>query len=151
MTRLNWLLIVCSLFCKNALSVPSLEFFKYFAYIFSEKNLIDSLFTWSSGFFLHFRIENLFLSSLSLHPERDPRGQQAFWWTLPLGSTYIVSFRIEPRPHRINKVMFRYGILMGESHEIFCFRFFHESSPPKPPKITLGPFRIFSKIKTFLI
>ncbi len=38
-----------------------------------------------------------------------------------------------------------------ESRDFLLQVFFHESSPPKPPKITLGPFRIFSKIKTFLI
>jgi hypothetical protein len=33
----------------------------------------------------------------------------------------------------------------GQCHEIFCFRFFHESSSHKPLKMTLG-FRICSKI-----
>jgi hypothetical protein len=37
--------------------------------------------------------------------------------------------------------------LKGQSHKIFCFRFFHESHSPKPLKITLGSFRIFSKIR----
>jgi hypothetical protein len=37
--------------------------------------------------------------------------------------------------------------LKGQCHEIFCFRFFHESFSPKPLKITLGSFRIFSKIR----
>jgi hypothetical protein len=37
--------------------------------------------------------------------------------------------------------------LKGECHEIFCFRFFHESPSPKPLIITLGSFRIFSKIR----
>ncbi len=37
------------------------------------------------------------------------------------------------------------GGLKGQCHEIFCFRFFHESSSPKPPKITLGSLRFFSK------
>jgi hypothetical protein len=36
--------------------------------------------------------------------------------------------------------------LKGQWHEIFCFRFFHESSSPKPLKITLGSFQIFSTI-----
>jgi hypothetical protein len=31
--------------------------------------------------------------------------------------------------------------LKGKCHEIFCFRFFHESPSPKPLKITLGSFR----------
>jgi hypothetical protein len=35
--------------------------------------------------------------------------------------------------------------LKGQCDEIFCFRFFHESSSPKPLKITLGSFRIFSE------
>jgi hypothetical protein len=34
---------------------------------------------------------------------------------------------------------------MGQCHEIFCFRFFHESPSPKPLKIALGSFQIFSK------
>ncbi len=34
----------------------------------------------------------------------------------------------------------------GQYHEIFCLRFFHESSSPKPLKITLGSFPIFSNI-----
>ncbi len=37
--------------------------------------------------------------------------------------------------------------LKGQCHEIFCFRFFNESSSPKPLKITLGSFRFFSKIR----
>jgi hypothetical protein len=39
------------------------------------------------------------------------------------------------------------NILKGQYHNFFCFSFFHESSSPKPLKITLGPFRIFSKIR----
>jgi hypothetical protein len=39
------------------------------------------------------------------------------------------------------------GSLKGQCHEIFCFRFFHESPSPKPLIITLGSFRIFSKIR----
>ncbi len=35
----------------------------------------------------------------------------------------------------------------GQCHEIFCFRFFHKSSSPKPLKKTLGSFQIFSKIR----
>jgi hypothetical protein len=39
------------------------------------------------------------------------------------------------------------GGLKGQCHEIFCFRFFfHESSSLKSSKITVGSFRIFSKI-----
>ncbi len=37
--------------------------------------------------------------------------------------------------------------LQGQCHEIFCFRFFDESSSPKPLKITGGLFQIFSKIR----
>jgi hypothetical protein len=33
------------------------------------------------------------------------------------------------------------------SKQIICFRFFNESSSPKPLKITLESFRIFSKIR----
>ncbi len=36
--------------------------------------------------------------------------------------------------------------LKGQCHKIFCFRFFHESSFPKPLRIKLGPFLFFSKI-----
>ncbi len=36
--------------------------------------------------------------------------------------------------------------LKGVWHEIFDFRFFHESVSPKPPSVPLGPFWIFSKI-----
>jgi hypothetical protein len=36
--------------------------------------------------------------------------------------------------------------IKGQCHEIFCFRFYHESSFPKPLKITLGSFHIFSEI-----
>jgi hypothetical protein len=39
--------------------------------------------------------------------------------------------------------------LKGKCHEIFCFRFFHESSSPKHPKITLGSFRIRKFVKIF--
>jgi hypothetical protein len=35
--------------------------------------------------------------------------------------------------------------LKGQCHEIFCFRFFHESPSHKPLIITLGSFRIFRK------
>ncbi len=37
--------------------------------------------------------------------------------------------------------------LKGQCHEIFCFRFFQESHSPKPLIITIGSFRIFSKIR----
>ncbi len=37
--------------------------------------------------------------------------------------------------------------LKEQCREIFCFRFFLDSSSPKPLKITLGSFRIFSKIR----
>ncbi len=33
--------------------------------------------------------------------------------------------------------------LTEQYHEIFCFRFFHESSSPKQLKITLGSFKFF--------
>jgi hypothetical protein len=37
--------------------------------------------------------------------------------------------------------------LKGQCHEIFDFRFFHESVSPKPLRLPLGPFNIFlSKI-----
>jgi hypothetical protein len=36
--------------------------------------------------------------------------------------------------------------LTGQCHEIFASDFFHESSSPKPLKITLGSFLIFFKI-----
>jgi hypothetical protein len=36
--------------------------------------------------------------------------------------------------------------LKGQCHEIFKFRFFHESVFPKPLSIQIGPFRIFSNI-----
>ncbi len=36
--------------------------------------------------------------------------------------------------------------LKGQCHEIFDFRFFHESLSPKPLSIPLGPFQIFLKI-----
>ncbi len=38
-------------------------------------------------------------------------------------------------------------LLKGQCHEIFCFRFFHESPSPKTLIITLGSFWIFSKIR----
>ncbi len=37
-----------------------------------------------------------------------------------------------------------------QCHEIFCFKFFHESSSPKPLKTTLGSFRIFQKFRRYL-
>ncbi len=37
--------------------------------------------------------------------------------------------------------------LKGKCHEIFCFRFFSCIIFPKPPKITVGSFRIFPKIQ----
>jgi hypothetical protein len=36
--------------------------------------------------------------------------------------------------------------LKEQSHEIFCFWFFHESVCPQPQRIPLGPFQIFSNI-----
>jgi hypothetical protein len=41
-------------------------------------------------------------------------------------------------------------LLKGQCHEIFRYfdsDFFHESSSPKPLKITQGSFQIFSKIR----
>jgi hypothetical protein len=35
--------------------------------------------------------------------------------------------------------------LKGQCHEIFDFKFFHESVSPKPLSIPLGPFEIFFK------
>jgi hypothetical protein len=40
-----------------------------------------------------------------------------------------------------------YDRLKGQCHNIFCFRFFHESSAPKPLEITLGSFRFLSNIR----
>ncbi len=37
--------------------------------------------------------------------------------------------------------------LKGQCHKIFASGFFHESPSPQPLKITLGSFRIFSKIR----
>ncbi len=37
--------------------------------------------------------------------------------------------------------------LKGQCHKIFWSRVFHESSSPKPLKIALGQFQIFSKIR----
>jgi hypothetical protein len=37
-------------------------------------------------------------------------------------------------------------LLKGQCHEIVASGFFHESSSPKPLKIALGSFQIFSKI-----
>jgi hypothetical protein len=37
--------------------------------------------------------------------------------------------------------------LKGQCYKIFRIRLFHESSSPNPLKITLGSFRIFSKIR----
>jgi hypothetical protein len=36
------------------------------------------------------------------------------------------------------------SFLKGQCHEIFDFRFFHESVSPKPLSLPLGPFQIFS-------
>jgi len=33
-----------------------------------------------------------------------------------------------------------------QCHEIYCFRFFHESSSPKPLKISFGPLKKFAEI-----
>ncbi len=38
-------------------------------------------------------------------------------------------------------------ILKGVWHEIFDFRFFHETVSPRPPSIQSEPFWIFSKIR----
>ncbi len=133
MTRLNWLLIVCSLFWKNALCVPSFEFFWYFVYIFSEKiEWILYLCEGSENYVLHFRIEKkLFLFPISPSRKRPPRTASLLVDTS--FRFYTFSIRIEPRPPRINKVMFCYDILMGESHEIFCFRFFSWIISPQAP------------------
>jgi hypothetical protein len=105
--------------------------FLYVVYIISKKEGILDVSKDSENYFFYIFAQKNFFSFLCLHPERDPRGQQAFWWTLPLG---YMAFHLESK-------------LIGESHEIFCFRFFYESSPPKPPQITLGSFRIFRKFK----
>jgi hypothetical protein len=34
-------------------------------------------------------------------------------------------------------------MLKGQCQEMFCFRFFHDLSSPKPLKIALGSFQIF--------
>jgi hypothetical protein len=38
-------------------------------------------------------------------------------------------------------------LLKGQCHEIFDYRFFHESVSPHLQSFPLGPFRIFSKIR----
>jgi hypothetical protein len=43
----------------------------------------------------------------------------------------------------ISLSIFKRNTLKGQCHEIFSFRFFHESSSSKPLKITLGTFQIF--------
>ncbi len=40
-------------------------------------------------------------------------------------------------------INFQTALLKGVWHEIFDFRFFHESVSPGPPSIPLGPFWIF--------
>ncbi len=41
--------------------------------------------------------------------------------------------------------------LKGQCHEIFASDFFHDSSSPKPLKITLGSFQIFLKIRRYTV
>ena len=36
-----------------------------------------------------------------------------------------------------------YSPLKGQSHEIFCTRFFPQTTPPGPIRDVLGPFRFF--------
>ncbi len=43
------------------------------------------------------------------------------------------------------KIYLKEGSLKGQCHEIFRFRFYHESSYPKPLKMTLGHFELFRK------
>jgi hypothetical protein len=38
----------------------------------------------------------------------------------------------------------------GQCHEVFDFRFFHESVSPKPLSILLEPFQIFSKFRGYI-
>ncbi len=40
--------------------------------------------------------------------------------------------------------------LKGQCHEIFCFRFFHESPSPKLMKIALGSYKFFQKFAEIL-
>jgi hypothetical protein len=70
------------------------------------------------------------------------------WWAL-----WITCFICTPSllGHTALSLSFLYiSIILDlkeQCHEIFCFRFFfHESSSPKPPKITLGSFRILPPV-----
>ncbi len=45
------------------------------------------------------------------------------------------------------RLVSKVNLVKGQCNEIFRFLIFHESSSPKPLKITLGSFRIFSKIR----
>ncbi len=65
----------------------------------------------------------------------SPKNKFPFWMGNVLTSVTA--------PHHEDNVSF----LKGQCHEIFCFRFFHESPSPKPLIITLGSFQIFSKIR----
>jgi hypothetical protein len=52
------------------------------------------------------------------------------------------------KPSRLSRLAARdhiFKLLKGQCHEIFCFKFFHESPSPKPLIITLGSFQIFLK------
>jgi len=86
---------------------------------------------------VHFRKENSYKKNLAeensplFHPQRKlEKSRSILWFALPFCTLAIL----------------RHAILKGQCHKIFDFCFFHESFSPKPLRIPLGPFQIFSKI-----
>ncbi len=62
--------------------------------------------------------------------------------------SYMYTICTAPVLHSLYNVQFStIERLKRQYHEMFCFRFFRESSSPKPTKIALGSFRILSKIR----
>ncbi len=64
---------------------------------------------------------------------------RTLWWTAAIPCSEQASESGKDHLHLFIR-------FQGQCHEIFASGFFHESSLPKPLKITLGSFHIFSKI-----
>jgi hypothetical protein len=58
---------------------------------------------------------------------------------------YFLGVQDRARQRLQQSCVAKYIELKGQCHEIFDFRFFHESASPKPLSLPLGLFRIFSK------
>jgi hypothetical protein len=96
---------------------------------------------------IYWRINSFFSSSFQgIHLEQYFRPFYWIIWENTVKQSFSKVGPSEKLTIKTYRTSFKDVSLKGQCHEIFCFRFFHESSSPKPLKTTLGnlgSFRFF--------